>query len=82
MFYSVLEERKETEQTMVNNIETEVEKSFEGIEDSMKTLETAQRKIVDLEDYKYLLFKAREIFSSRNHGDNSAQEIDFSKTTL
>ena len=39
----------------------------------MRTLENAQRKIVDLEDYKYLLFKAREIFSSRNHADNSAQ---------
>lgn len=59
-----------------------MEKTYEGIEDSMKTLENAQRKIVDLEDYKYLLFKAREIFSSRNTKESSPQEIDFSKTTL
>lgn len=36
---------------------------------------------MDLEDYKYLLFKAREIFSTKqNKGDD--QEIDFSRTTL
>lgn len=67
---------------MVSNIENDVEKSFEGIDASIKTLENSQRKIVDLEDYKYLLFKAREIFSSKNHGEKESQEIDFSKTTL
>ena len=67
---------------MVNEIETEVENSFLGIDDSIKTLENAQRKIIDLEDYKYLLFKAREIFSTKNTGDKDAQEIDFSRTTL
>ena len=67
---------------MVNEIETEVENSFFGIDDSIKTLENAQRKIIDLEDYKYLLFKAREIFSTKNVGDKDAQEIDFSRTTL
>lgn len=36
---------------------------------------------MDLEDYKYLLFKAREIFSNKSQKEES-QEIDFSKTTL
>jgi hypothetical protein len=85
MYFSLqldLHERNETEQTMVNNIENEVDKTFGSIEDSINTLESAQRKIVDLQDYKYLLFKAREIFSSKNHGGDDAQEIDFSRTTL
>lgn len=33
---------------MVNTIENEVDKTFAGIDDSIKTLESAQRKIVDL----------------------------------
>ncbi len=46
----------------------------------MKSLATSQKQVVDLEDYKYLLFKAREIFNSkREDGDDG---VDFSKTTL
>mgnify|MGYP000247630671 CR=1 FL=1 len=67
---------------MINEIEHEVDKTYAGIEESVKSLEAAQRKIVDLEDYKYLLFKAREIFSSKARGEHEEQEIDFSKTTL
>jgi len=33
---------------MVNAIENEVEKTYAGIDDSIRTLENAQRKIVDL----------------------------------
>ena len=45
-----------------------------------KSLMEYERKIKELSDYKYLLFKAREIFSSKPiEGDS---ELDFSKTTL
>lgn len=65
----------------MDEIESEVEKSFLGIEDSIRGVENSQKKIMDLEDYKYLLFKAREIFSNKqNKGDE--QDIDFSRTTL
>ena len=44
---------------MINLIENEVESTYAGIDESIRTLENGQRKIVDLQDYKYLLFKAR-----------------------
>lgn len=49
----------------MDEIETEIEKTYSGIDDSIKSVDNAQKKIMDLEDYKYLLFKAREIFSTK-----------------
>jgi len=46
----------------------------------MKSLTLSQKQINDLEDYKYLLFKAREIFGSKREEDEDG--VDFSKTTL
>lgn len=78
---AVIAARKITNHTLVDEIESEVEKTFLGIEDSIRGVENSQKKIMDLEDYKYLLFKAREIFSNKqNKGDE--QDIDFSRTTL
>lgn len=46
----------------------------------MKSLATSQKQIIDLEDYKYLLFKAREIFNSKR--EDGEEAVDFTKTTL
>ena len=67
---------------MVDEIETEIEKTYSGIDDSIKSVDNAQKKIMDLEDYKYLLFKAREIFSTKQREGEAEQGIDFSRTTL
>jgi hypothetical protein len=34
-------------------------KSYAGLDESIKSLVNAEIKITDLDDYKYLLFKAR-----------------------
>ena len=46
----------------------------------MKSLTASQKQIVDLEDYKYLLFKAGEIFNSKR--EDGEEALDFTKTTL
>lgn len=66
----------------MDEIETEIEKTYSGIDDSIKSVDNAQKKIMDLEDYKYLLFKAREIFSTKQREGEAEQGIDFSRTTL
>ena len=48
-----------THHNIMDDIENEIEKNYSGIEDSMRSVESAHRKVLDLEDYKYLLFKAR-----------------------
>ena len=50
------------------------------LDESMKSLTASQKQIVDLEDYKYLLFKAREIFNSKR--EDGEEAVDFTKTTL
>jgi hypothetical protein len=40
-------------------MEDEIERKFNSLDDSVKSLATSQKQVVDLEDYKYLLFKAR-----------------------
>ena len=77
-----IEKRKITNQILVDEIETEIEKTYSGIDDSIKSVDNAQKKIMDLEDYKYLLFKAREIFSTKQREGEAEQGIDFSRTTL
>ena len=44
-----------------------------------KSLVEFEEKIIELEDYKYLLFKAREIFSSSKRDD---KEIDLDKASF
>jgi hypothetical protein len=46
-------------------MEDEIERKFAALEESGKSLAASQKQIIDLEDYKYLLFKAREIFNSK-----------------
>jgi len=46
-------------------MEDEIEKKFLGLDTSVKSLTLSLKQINDLEDYKYLLFKAREIFGSK-----------------
>ena len=65
---------------MLDEMEDEIEKKFATLDDSMRNLNESQRQIVDLEDYKYLLFKAREIFGSKR--DDEEDGVDFSRTTL
>lgn len=60
-------------------MEEEIERNFAALTDAQKSLDTSQKQIVDLEDYKYLLFKAREIFNSKRDDEEG---VDFSKTTL
>ena len=48
-----------TNHNIMDEIESEIDKNYNGIEDSMRSVESAHRKVMDLEDYKYLLFKAR-----------------------
>lgn len=60
-------------------MEEEIEKTYANIDESIKSLATSNKQIVDLEDYKYLLFKAREIFGSKRDDEEG---VDFSKTTL
>ena len=43
-------------------------------------MDASQKQIIDLEDYKYLLFKAREIFNNKK--DDDLDELDFSKVSL
>jgi hypothetical protein len=61
-------------------MEDEIEKKFATLDESTKSLAASQKQIVDLEDYKYLLFKAREIFNSKR--EEGEEAVDFSKTTL
>lgn len=49
----------------MNKIEETVEEKFDRIENSKRAISDYNNKINDLEDYKYLLFKAREVFHSR-----------------
>ena len=51
--------------SLMNKIEESVEEKFDRIESSRRAISDYNNKINDLEDYKYLLFKAREVFHSR-----------------
>jgi hypothetical protein len=77
--YAVIDSRKITELAFLDQMEEEIEKTYANIDESIKSLATSNKQIVDLEDYKYLLFKAREIFGSKRDDDEG---VDFSKTTL
>lgn len=63
---------------LLDKIEEEVESRYSGIEKLNKSLSEFNEKINELEDYKYLLFRAREVF----HTKNSPSDIDFNKHTL
>lgn len=50
-------------------MEDEIDRNYVSLSESVKSLAISQRQVTDLEDYKYLLFKAREIFSSKRDDD-------------
>ena len=50
---------------LLDQIEEEVETKFESLEKLNKSLADFTNKVNELEDYKDLLFKAREIFHSK-----------------
>lgn len=64
----------------LDHVEQDVDESFDKLEKSKKIIAEYGEKINELEDYKYLLFKAREVFhttTSREVGD-----YDFDKISL
>jgi len=64
---------------MLDKIEEEVEGKFENLDKLGKSLIEFEEKIIELEDYKYLLFKAREIFSNSKRDE---KEIDMDKASF
>lgn len=56
-----------------------MEAKFTGLDKLSKSLIEFEEKIIELEDYKYLLFKAREIFSGQKKDE---KEIDLDKASF
>lgn len=52
--------------TLIDEIEMEIAKRYQRIEDLLKTDMQLIEKIRDLEDYKVLLYRAREVFYSKS----------------
>lgn len=62
-FIEDLKANKINSLNLLDKVEEEVEAKFHSLDKLMKSIVEFEEKIIELEDYKYLLFKAREIFS-------------------
>lgn len=58
-FIQDLKTNKISSLSLLDKIEEEVEAKFGGLDKLSKSLIEFEEKIIELEDYKYLLFKAR-----------------------
>lgn len=65
--------------SLLDKIEEEVEAKFSSLDKLTKSLIEFEEKIIELEDYKYLLFKAREIFNGSRRDD---KEINLDKASF
>ena len=73
----MLSEKRITNLSLIEEIETDVERRFHVTESLIRSIEVGENEIIDLEDYKYLLFRAREIFfMSRDKEKESDSRID------
>ena len=64
---------------LLDEIEEKVDEKYENFDKSVRSMTEFTTKINELEDYKYLLFKAREVFHSKSSFDS---DIDFDKHSL
>ena len=74
--------------SILDQIEDEVDAKFTALDKLTKALNDFTIKVEELEDYKYLLFKAREIFHSKKSegdielGKYSFQPVSYTHLTL
>lgn len=66
--------------SFLDHVEQDVDENFEKIEKSKKIICEYGEKINELEDYKYLLFKAREVFHTTTSVE--VKDYDFDKMSL
>ena len=60
--YIDLKKHKMTSLALLDKIEEDIETKFDKLDKSNKSISEFYAKINELENYKYLLFKAREVF--------------------
>lgn len=70
----MLRERNKSRVTLIDELEQEVIRRYQRIDELLKTDIQLIEKIRDLEDYKVLLYRAREVFYSKHEAIGSERE--------
>ena len=67
---------------LLDQIEEVVDAKFQGLQKLNQSLADFSNKVNELEDYKYLLFKAREIFHSKKSNGSEVDKVSFNHMRL
>jgi hypothetical protein len=74
--------RNKSRITYIDEVEQEVQKKFDRIDELSKNLMSLSEKLRDLEDYKTMLYRAREVFYSKGKMEETGSKISFNNMSI